>query len=76
MDKPCATAECVGTGWIRRRPNRTAVFIVQHRAPALENTGETGNMSALTAYVNEALESLVHHLSSLRRDYGSTGAVV
>ena len=41
-----------------------------------ENVEGTGDMGALTAYVNEALESLDPHLSSLRRDSGSAALVV
>ena len=52
------------------------MFTTQHCAPVLENIKETGDMSALTACANKALESLLPHLSSLRRDSGSAALVV
>ena len=70
-DAPCTAAEYVGTGRLRRRPKRTAMFTIQHCAPVPGDIEETDDVSALTAYVNEALDSLDPYASSLGRDCGS-----
>ena len=47
------------------------MFTIQHCAPVPGDIEETDDMSALTASVNEALDSLDPYASSLGRDCGS-----